>query len=278
MQFRNDGLTLSFDAETAPGPEGMTVTVQPRSASNVVLVHYCVNGDGAKTIRAHEIPGSRLADRQSFRVTFPRLPVGALVEYLPVCQNAGRQVPPPAVRDLPASFRVPESAPDAPATPAVSEARSIQRHPFDLEHLTTFSVFLREPEIIGQTPEGLRVNWWLKSGSFDGPRLRGIVRPEGADWMTIRQDGIGIMEVRATIETHDGALIISSYSGLFDLGEDGYENFLVGKYPKAPEARTVPRYLTADPRYKWLNRLQCMGAGAVDMDKLNVVYDLYALR
>jgi len=278
MQLRNDGLIISFVAEKAPEREGIVFTVEPRSPNNVVLVHYRINGDGVKTIRACEIPGVWSAEKQSFQAVFPRLPAGALVEYLPVCQNTGRQVPPPSVRDFPGSFRVPDVQPAASATLLPAEIRPAERHPFVLEHLTTFSVFLCEPELIGQTPEGLRVNWWLKSGSFAGPRLRGIVRPEGADWMTIRPDGIGVMEVRAVIETHDGALITASYSGVFDLGEDGYQNFLVGKYPKMPEARTAPRYLTSDARYLWLNRLQCVGAGAVDMDRFNVVYDLYALR
>jgi len=159
-----------------------------------------------------------------------------------------------------------------------SEGNSSERLPFTTEHLATFSVFVREPEIIGETPEGLKVNWWVKSGSFDGPRLRGIVRPEGADWMTIRPDGVGILEVRATLETHDGALISASYGGVFELGENGYERFLAGKYPKAPEARTTPRYVTADPRYSWLNRLVCTAVGTVDMDRLNFVYDSYAFR
>jgi hypothetical protein len=61
-------------------------------------------------------------------------------------------------------------------------------------------------------------------------------------------------------------LISASYSGVFELGEEGYENFLAGRYPNAPKARTAPRYITANPRYAWLNRLQCLAAGAVDMD------------
>jgi hypothetical protein len=281
MQFRNDGLTLSFDAEKPPGAEGITVTVQPRNPSNVVLVHYRVDGEGETAVRAHERPNSWSADSQSFRAVLPDLPAGALVEYLPVCQSAGRQVPPLSVRDFPASFRVPGRPPGTPGPshdlPA-PDIGSAARYPFKAEHLATFSVFVREPEIVGETPEGLKVNWWVKSGSFEGPRLRGIVRPEGADWMTIRRDGIGILEVRATLETFDGALISASYGGIFELGENGYQNFLAGKYPKNPGARTAPRYITADPRYRWLNRLQCLAAGTVDMERLNFVYDSYAFR
>jgi Protein of unknown function (DUF3237) len=277
MQLRNDGLVLSFDNASTPGKDGLTVTVQPRSPSNIVLVHYRVNGGGAQTARASEIP-IWSADQQSFRATFPAFPAGALVEYLPVCQNGGRQVPDASVQDFPASFRVPDVAPAAAETAVRSEAGLVGSYPLELEHIARYSVFLDKPEIIGRTPEGLKVNWWIKSGSFDGPRLRGILRSEGGDSMTIRPDGIGVMDVRATLETHDGALIAAWYSGLFELGEDGYENFLQGKYPKTPALRSAPRYLTVDSRYTWLNRFQCVGAGHVDMDRLNVLFDTYALH
>jgi hypothetical protein len=275
VQFCNDGLTLSFDSGGVPSGEGLRITARPRNASNVVLVHYRVNDGRVLTIRAHEMPGPWSADKQVFQARFPSLPPGALVEYLPVCACAGRQVPSASVRDLSSAFRVPELTPTVPAAPGAGARRT---HPFTTEHLATFTVFVREPEIIGETPEGLKVNWWVKSGSFDGPRLRGRIRPEGADWMTIRRDGVGILEVRATLETHDGALISASYSGIFELGEDGYESFLAGKYPQMPQARTTPRYVTADPRYSWLNRLQCIAAGSVDMETLSFVYDSFAFR
>ena len=45
--------------------------------------------------------------------------------------------------------------------------------------------------------------------------------PGGGDWLTVRTDGFGILDVRATLESDDGALIYMAYSRLGDLGEDG---------------------------------------------------------
>ncbi len=42
--------------------------------------------------------------------------------------------------------------------------------------------------------------------------------------------------------------------------------------------RVVPRFLTAHPDYLWLNRLQCIGVGQVNLESLEVAYDVYALR
>jgi hypothetical protein len=89
---------------------------------------------------------------------------------------------------------------------------------------------------------------------------------------------VGILEVRATIETQDEALIYSSYTGVGDLGEDGYDKFLQGDPPPIVPLRVVPRYLTAHPDYEWLNRLQCLGIGEFDVQNLKVGYDLYAVR
>ena len=90
---------------------------------------------------------------------------------------------------------------------------------------------------------------------------------------------MAILDVRATIETrNDEALIHVSYSGVGDLGEDGYERFLRGDLPGSVPLRVVPRFLTAHPDYRWLNRLQCLGIGEVDLERSEVSYDVYAVR
>lgn len=96
--------------------------------------------------------------------------------------------------------------------------------------------------------------------------------------MTIRTDGVGILDVRATFQTHDGALIYTDYSGVVDVGEDGYQKFLRQDLPPFLSLRIVPRYHTAHPEYMWLNRIQCPGIGEVDMARLEVRYDVYAVR
>ncbi len=111
---------------------------------------------------------------------------------------------------------------------------------------------------------------------MEGERLKGAVLPVGADWLLIRRDGIGVVDVRATMKTDDGALLYVSYGGLLDLGPDGYEKFLRGELPPEIPIRTAPRFQTSHPDYLWLNRLQCFGAGVVEPAKGLVSYDLYA--
>ncbi len=148
---------------------------------------------------------------------------------------------------------------------------------YELEHILSYSVTLDPPEVIGPVPEGIRANFYATGGEVKGPKVYGKFRPVGGDWLTLRTDGVGILDVRATIETGEEALIYVSYTGVGDLGEDGYERFLRGELPSIVPLRVVPRFLSAHPDYQWLNRLQCLGIGQANLESLEVGYDVYAM-
>ena len=147
-----------------------------------------------------------------------------------------------------------------------------------LEHICSFWAVLSAPEVIGPLAEGLRINVYVTGGEVTGPKVRGRLRTVGGDWLSLRPDGIGLLDVRITIESHDGALIYMTYGGVADLGEDGYQRFLAGNPPARVPLRIAPRCYTGHPEYLWLNRLQCVGVGEVDIQQLRVSYDIYALR
>src|SRR5215472_5075127 len=100
---------------------------------------------------------------------------------------------------------------------------------YTLEHIFSFTGRgAGTPEAIGPLPEGLRVNFYNAGGEITGPRIRGKLRPVGGDWVTVRKDGIAMLDARVTLETEDGALILATYPGTIDFGEDGYDRFLRG--------------------------------------------------
>ena len=148
---------------------------------------------------------------------------------------------------------------------------------YKMEHIFSYKATLSEPEVIGVTPEGLRLNLYVTGGTVEGPRLHGKFRPVGADWLTIREDGIAVLDVRATIETHDGALIYVTYGAVGELGEDGYQRFLDGNPTRRFPIRGGVRVITSHPDYLWLNRLQCVNIGEGNLDELYAAYDVYAL-
>ncbi len=150
---------------------------------------------------------------------------------------------------------------------------------YRLEHIMSFAAKLGDREVIGPVPEGLRVNVHVTGGEVTGPRLSGRLRPLSGDWLTVRRDGVCILDVRLTIETVDGALIYVTYRGTSDRGEDGYERSLAGG-PAASGTKIFisPRFHTAHRDYLWLNRLHCLGVGQTIPERSEVAYDVYAVR
>ena len=149
---------------------------------------------------------------------------------------------------------------------------------YKLEHIFSYNVTVTTPEVIGTVHNGIRLIFYLTGGTVNGPKLSGRIRPVGADWLIVRSDGIGTVDVRATIETDDEALIYVTYGGVLDLGENGYQNILEGKMPPSGTAiRTAPRFETAHPNYRWLNRLQCVGIGQAFVERNEVMYDVYGV-
>jgi hypothetical protein len=275
MECSHDGLTLWYGTADAPAQAGsITVGVRPASPGNAVNLRYRIDGGFVRNAAAAPLPALGPGGHQYFRAILPDAPPGALVEVLPVLTCGGRQAPSPAAEPAWLTYR--QSAPPAPEPDRPLTPGPLFTH--HLEFLGTVSVHLgKPPEDLGVLPQGLRRTFYILSGSCVGPRLNAKIRPVGADWMVIQRDGVAIPNVRTTWETPEGALLHGEYSGVFDLGQAGYENALRNQFPTLPVVQLAPRFVTSHPRYLWLNRLQCVGIGQVDMDRLFVQYDLHAV-
>ncbi|RJP25089.1 MAG: DUF3237 domain-containing protein [Candidatus Abyssobacteria bacterium SURF_5] len=149
---------------------------------------------------------------------------------------------------------------------------------FDTEYLFDIEAELSLPELIGQVPEGLRIHFYIQGGKFEGPKLRGTLKPVGADWFVIRPDGIGQLDVRATLETDDGAAIYVYYKGLIDFPEDVKKELAQGGLPQGGEFRilTNPTFRTSSPKYSWLNGTFAVGVGSSGENK--VKYSIYKIK
>ena len=148
---------------------------------------------------------------------------------------------------------------------------------YEMEHVTTITATV-EMEPIGPVPDGLRLNGWITGGTFAGPKLNGKIRPVGADWLRIRPDGVGAVDVRCTYKTDDGVLIYVTYQGFVDLGSDGYNVMMSGQSPaEVVRIRCAAQLHCAHPDYQWVNRYQFLIIGEGEFDKLTVRHDLYMI-
>jgi hypothetical protein len=290
VQLAHDGLELWYGTPDAPAPDGtteqrrgvsVTVGVRPADPSNAVAVRYRVDGGTTEVVSAPLVANDFQERAQYFRATFPTFWSGGTVEYLPVVSCEGRRAPDPATAGtFPSSFRL--SAAGATASLSRPPERAGERRlafPPRLEHLAHVRVVLaREPELIGETPAGFVVNWAPLSGTVHGSALHATVVPGGEHQTVVRADGIGVLSVSVTIQTHDRALIAVSYTGTVDYGEDWAARLPLGNWPDVLPVRSHSRLLTSDPRYRWLNRLACLGVGEVRPPEDVYSYDMYAVR
>jgi Protein of unknown function (DUF3237) len=291
MEYTSQGLKLWYGTADAPAPlddviqprrgNMVVVGVHPADPLNAVMVEYRVDHGPIRALRAVKFKKDFLRNAEYFRAQLPDFWKGNRVAYLPVATSAHRRTPSlQCAKALSSSFRLADQCANVPSQSQTTTNSQEDPIKFSLDYLYTARVPLKSPEVIGVTPEGIMVDWyWYPAeGMVKGPKLNGKVRRIGGDWMTIRRDGIGLMDVKAVIETQDAALILVEYSGYFDLGKNGYNDFLAHRWPERAPTRTAPRFHTSHADYIWLNRLQTTGVGEVRMKELEYVYDVYALR
>jgi hypothetical protein len=144
-----------------------------------------------------------------------------------------------------------------------------------LEPLCTIDVeFGQVPSF--QTPVGTRMLFPVVGGRVEGERIRGAVVPGSADWLTIGDDLIGRVDVRAVIETDDGASIQFTTTGRARLGAHA-TRFMAGATVRADEAyiRSLPLFETSDARYAQLNGL--VTVARCDISLTAVHYRVYVV-
>ena len=133
-----------------------------------------------------------------------------------------------------------------------------------VEHLFTVTAYTAPGVTIEGGPSGTRRIVAITGGTFEGARLRGKVADSpGGDWLLSRSDGGIRLDVRAVLQTDDGAAIYMPSAGIGVRQDDGFP------------LRTAPLFETGDERYAWLNNVQAVGIGTAGRG--TVTYEVYAL-
>lgn len=135
--------------------------------------------------------------------------------------------------------------------------------PLILRPLISLQINVKEPEVVGLGPFGLRRITIVTGGEVTGERLSGSLRAGGGDWLLAGPDGFWRLDVRATIETDDGALIYLTYFAILELSERAMQAMTHGLATDYGEVKLIaqPRFETGDQRYGWLNSAVCVAEG-----------------
>ena len=158
-----------------------------------------------------------------------------------------------------------QTSTSAPGTPAArTEATAEPPRAPAFEYLGRLRADIGSRTVLENGPQGTRTIVQIVGGSFEGPRVKASVQTPAGDWITNRTDGSYRLDVRLTLKTDDGALILVTYNGIGQTTSTG------------ASLRAAPLFETGDSRYAWLTRLQAVAVG--ERAGTAVSYDIYALK
>jgi hypothetical protein len=128
----------------------------------------------------------------------------------------------------------------------------------------TFRASLKPPVPIGAGPIGTRIFYEIDGGEVVGDRVRGKILG-GGEWALIGPDGYLRVDVRAQVETHDGAFLYVQYVGLLEMNAAVQNATATGGDTDFADQNfyTNPRIETGDPRYAWLNTTFFIAEGRI---------------
>jgi hypothetical protein len=288
VKLTHDGLSIWYGTPDAPAPfdqevvardgVSLVVGVSPANPTNSVAVQYRVDRGFVQSVPGAEVHLDPNRDAQYFVVRFPTFTSGSCVEYWPSLRCGGRQVPSAHQRFPRSAFHLAPKTVTAPAkTPAGPLPRSALPAP-ELTFMADIDVRLARVDYVGDTPEGMRIDFHSNEGRVVGRGIRGRLVPGAVDHMHVRRDGVGIVNVHLVIALEDGAELDVEQTGSVDFGPDGYAKALAHRLPSRNAVVVNARIATGHPKYLELNRQEYVAIGETDLDALFVGYQLYALR
>jgi hypothetical protein len=149
------------------------------------------------------------------------------------------------------------------------------------EFLFDMEADLNAPQAIGHVLTGTREIFIVNNGFVKSNKLNGKVLPGGGDWGLVVDSTTFKLDVRATIETDDGALIYLTYSGYIHTDAEKFAMLLGGKgnelSPSEYYFRTNPVFETSSPKYAWLNHTVAVGVGRIPAPH-KVANRIYAIK
>lgn len=78
---------------------------------------------------------------------------------------------------------------------------------FKTEHMWDAKVTVSNMIMVGESKHGTRRVIPISGGTFEGPKIKGVVLPGGEDWQLVRPDGDTELNARYLLKTDDGVVI-----------------------------------------------------------------------
>jgi hypothetical protein len=139
------------------------------------------------------------------------------------------------------------------------------------KYVFSLAIQVGAPIVAGETGHGLRRVIPVLGGEVRGA-VSGTVLASGADFQIIRPDGFTELEAKYAFELDDGAVVYIENIGIRFGPKELLDRIAKGEVvdPAKIYFRSVPRFETGAPQYRWLMQNLFIGVGARHPDRVEL--------
>ena len=140
------------------------------------------------------------------------------------------------------------------------------------KYVFSLSIKVGAPIVAGDLGYGIRRVIPVLGGTVQGEGIKGTIHSGGADFQIIRPDGFTELEAKYTFELDEGAVIYIENIGVRFGPKEALDRIARGEAvdPALIYFRSVPKFETGHPKYRWLMQNLFIGVGARHPDRVEL--------
>lgn len=140
------------------------------------------------------------------------------------------------------------------------------------KYVFSLAIKVGTPIVAGDLGYGVRRVIAVLGGEVRGPGIKGTIFPVGADFQTIRPNGLTELEAKYAFEMDDGAVVYIENIGIRFGPKELLDRIAKGETvdPALIYFRSVPRFETGAQNYRWLMENLFVGVGARYPDRVEL--------
>jgi Protein of unknown function (DUF3237) len=140
------------------------------------------------------------------------------------------------------------------------------------KYVFSLAIRIGAPIVAGDLGHGVRRIIPILGGEVRGEGMRGTIFPYGADFQTIRPNGLTELEAKYVFEMDDGAIVYIENIGIRFGPKQLLDRIAGGEIvdPALIYFRSVPKFETGAAKYRWLMENLFVGVGARHPDRVEI--------
>jgi Protein of unknown function (DUF3237) len=140
------------------------------------------------------------------------------------------------------------------------------------KYVFSLAIKIGAPIVAGDLGYGVRRIIPILGGELHGEGIKGRIFPYGADFQTIRPNGLTEVEAKYAFQMDDGAIVYIENVGIRFGPKELLDRIARGEIvdPALIYFRSVPKFETGAEKYRWLMEHLFVGVGARHPDRVEI--------